>query len=78
MEAFSARLKERFSVVLLKTAFVNPCYVRAEEERRRSLGVDAESTALNLSDNTELQELGRSFTQVRSAVHPHTVHSVLE
>ncbi|XP_058268819.1 39S ribosomal protein L44, mitochondrial [Hemibagrus wyckioides] len=62
VEAFSARLKERFSTDLLKTAFVNPCYIRSEEERRRSLGLDAESTALNLRDNTELQEHGRKFT----------------
>ncbi|XP_060744680.1 39S ribosomal protein L44, mitochondrial [Tachysurus vachellii] len=64
VEAFSARLNERFSTDLLKTAFVNPCYIRSEEERRRSLGVDAESTALNLRDNTELQEHGRKFTLV--------------
>ncbi|MCJ8739762.1 hypothetical protein PDJAM_G00050850 [Pangasius djambal] len=62
VEAFSARLKERFSTDLLKTAFVSPCYVRSEEERRRSLGLDAESTALNLRDNTELREHGWSFT----------------
>ncbi|TSX85961.1 39S ribosomal protein L44, mitochondrial [Bagarius yarrelli] len=62
VEAFSARLKERFSTDLLKTAFVNRCYVLSEEERRRSLGLDAVSTALNLTDNTELQEHGRDFT----------------
>ncbi|XP_017347125.1 39S ribosomal protein L44, mitochondrial [Ictalurus punctatus] len=62
VEAFSARLKEHFSTDLLKMAFVNPCYVRSEEERRRSLGLDAVSTALNLRDNAELQEHGRNFT----------------
>ncbi|KAM9468662.1 large ribosomal subunit protein mL44 [Clarias gariepinus] len=62
VEAFSARLKEHFSTDLLKTAFVNPCYVRYEEERRRSLGLDVESTSLNLKDNTEMQEHGREFT----------------
>ncbi|XP_046719658.1 39S ribosomal protein L44, mitochondrial [Silurus meridionalis] len=62
VEAFSARLKERFSTELLKTAFVNPCYIRSEETRRHALGLDAESTALNLKDNTELQGHGLDFT----------------
>ncbi|XP_060799246.1 39S ribosomal protein L44, mitochondrial [Neoarius graeffei] len=62
VEAFSARLKERFSTDLLKTAFVNRCYIHSEEDRRRSLGLDAENTALNLRDNTELQEHGQKFT----------------
>ncbi|XP_055053033.2 large ribosomal subunit protein mL44 [Misgurnus anguillicaudatus] len=63
VEAFSARLQEHFSVDLLKTSFVNPCYLRSEEERRHLLGLDAEATALNLQDNSELQEHGRTFTQ---------------
>lgn len=50
---------------LLKTAFVNPCYLRSEEERRRLLGLNAENTALNLKDNRELQAHGQQFTQVR-------------
>ncbi|XP_026872614.2 39S ribosomal protein L44, mitochondrial [Electrophorus electricus] len=62
VEAFSIRLKERFSTELLKTAFVNPCYVRSEEERRRGLGLDAGAAALNLRDNTELREHGEQFT----------------
>ncbi|KAL7825042.1 hypothetical protein AOLI_G00322490 [Acnodon oligacanthus] len=62
VEAFSARLKESFSVELLKTAFVNPCYLRSEEERRRTLGLDAGGAALNLRDNAELREHGQQFT----------------
>lgn len=65
VEAFSARLQESFSTDLLKTAFVNPCYLRSEEERRRLLGLNAETTALNLKDNRELQAHGQEFTQVR-------------
>lgn len=78
VEAFGARLKERFSTDLLKTAFVNPCYVRSEEDRRRSLGPDAENTALNLRDNTQLQEHGQKFTLVRSTVHRNASYSLLE
>ncbi|KAI7801125.1 39S ribosomal protein L44, mitochondrial [Triplophysa rosa] len=63
VEAFSARLQESFSVGLLKTAFVNPCYLRSEEERRHLLGLNAENTALNLKDNRELQAHGQQFTQ---------------
>ncbi|XP_066536786.1 39S ribosomal protein L44, mitochondrial [Hoplias malabaricus] len=62
VEAFSARLKESFSLELLKTAFVNPCYLCSEEERRRTLGLDCNAAALNLRDNTELREHGQQFT----------------
>ncbi|XP_062872683.1 39S ribosomal protein L44, mitochondrial isoform X2 [Trichomycterus rosablanca] len=62
VEAFGARLKERFSTDLLKTAFVNPCYLRFEEERRRSLGLETEAAALNLKYNAELREYGQKFT----------------
>lgn len=66
MEAFSARLQESFSLDLLKTAFVNSCYLRSEEERRRALGLDTETTALNLKDNDELRVQGQQFTKVRT------------
>ncbi|KAM9317522.1 large ribosomal subunit protein mL44 [Pholidichthys leucotaenia] len=62
VQAFSARLHESFSLDLLKTAFVNPCYLRAEQERRKGLGVDAETTALALEDNKELTKKGETFT----------------
>ncbi|XP_036393220.1 39S ribosomal protein L44, mitochondrial [Megalops cyprinoides] len=62
VEAFSNRLQENFSLELLKTAFVNPCYVQTEEERRRTLGVDAETAALSLKDNTELRGKGWDFS----------------
>ncbi|XP_030633499.1 large ribosomal subunit protein mL44 [Chanos chanos] len=63
VEAFSARLQEKFSVDLLKTAFVNPCYIRSEEERRSMLGLDSNVAALNLKDNIELQKQGLEFTR---------------
>ncbi|KAK9962451.1 hypothetical protein ABG768_007816 [Culter alburnus] len=63
VEAFSARLQESFSLDLLKTAFVNSCYLRSEEERRRALGLDSETTALNLKDNGELCAHGQQFTK---------------
>ncbi|KAI1893815.1 hypothetical protein AGOR_G00127560 [Albula goreensis] len=62
VQAFSSRLQENVSLELLKTAFVNPCYVRTEEEKRRSLGLDDEAAALSLRDNTELQGRGLDFT----------------
>ncbi|KAI4880371.1 hypothetical protein NFI96_025386, partial [Prochilodus magdalenae] len=62
VEAFSARLKESISLELLKTAFVNPCYLRSEQERRRTLGLDGEAAALNLRDNKELRDHGQQFT----------------
>ncbi|XP_051966091.1 39S ribosomal protein L44, mitochondrial-like isoform X2 [Xyrauchen texanus] len=62
VEAFGTRLQESFSLELLKTAFVNPCYLQSEEERRRVLGLDAETTALNVKDNGELRAHGQKFT----------------
>ncbi|XP_062242615.1 39S ribosomal protein L44, mitochondrial [Platichthys flesus] len=63
VQAFSTRLRENFSQELLKTAFVNPCYLQAEQERRRGLGVDSETIALVLRDNIQLSAKGVSFTQ---------------
>ncbi|XP_051963513.1 39S ribosomal protein L44, mitochondrial [Xyrauchen texanus] len=63
VEAFGARLQESFSLELLKTAFVNSCYLRSEDERRRVLGLGTETTALNLKDNGELRAHGQQFTQ---------------
>ncbi|XP_078522198.1 large ribosomal subunit protein mL44 [Lissotriton helveticus] len=60
--AFGHRLHETFSPDLLKRAFVNSCYIKQEETRRRSLGVDKEVVALNIRDNQELSEQGLSFT----------------
>ncbi len=66
VEAFSARLQESFSLELLKTAFVSTCYLRSEEERRRALGLDLETAALNLKDNGDLCVHGQQFTKVRT------------
>ncbi|XP_017279442.1 39S ribosomal protein L44, mitochondrial [Kryptolebias marmoratus] len=63
VQAFSTRLHENFSLELLKTAFVNPCYVRAEQEKREELGVDSETTALVLQDNVQLRQKGAEFTE---------------
>ncbi|XP_028818240.1 large ribosomal subunit protein mL44 [Denticeps clupeoides] len=63
VEAFSARLHEKFSLELLKTAFVNPCYIRSEEERRRGLGLDTEAAVLSLADNVELRTQGLDFAR---------------
>ncbi|XP_037631363.1 39S ribosomal protein L44, mitochondrial [Sebastes umbrosus] len=63
VQAFSTRLHENFSLEVLKTAFINPCYLRAEQERRQSLGVDSEATALALKDNIQLCEKGVGFTK---------------
>ncbi|KAM6987985.1 large ribosomal subunit protein mL44 [Tautogolabrus adspersus] len=63
VQAFSSRLQENFSLELLKTAFINPCYLQAELERRQGLGVDPESTALVLEDNTQLSKKGVDFTK---------------
>lgn len=60
--AFSKRLHETFSIQLLKTAFVNQSYLVAEESRRRELGLDYETAALNLQDNEALAEEGSDFT----------------
>ncbi|XP_036973673.1 39S ribosomal protein L44, mitochondrial [Acanthopagrus latus] len=63
VQAFSNRLHENFSLELLKTAFINPCYLQAEQERRRGLGVDSEATALVLKDNIQLSTTGVAFTK---------------
>uniref|UniRef100_UPI0037E748CF large ribosomal subunit protein mL44 n=1 Tax=Semicossyphus pulcher TaxID=241346 RepID=UPI0037E748CF len=63
VQAFSTRLQENFSLELLKTAFVNPCYLQAEQERRQELGVDSETTALVLKDNIHLSKNGAEFTK---------------
>ncbi|XP_072546788.1 large ribosomal subunit protein mL44 [Salminus brasiliensis] len=62
VEAFSARLKEHFSLELLKTAFVNPCYLHSEEEKRRALGLNTKVAVLSVRDNTQLRERGQQFT----------------
>lgn len=56
------RLQENFSTPLLKTAFINPCYLQAEQHRRQNLGVDSEGAALNLEHNLELSKAGAVFT----------------
>lgn len=63
VQAFSTRLHENFSLQLLKAAFVNPCYLQAEQERRKALGVDSELTALVLEDNIQLSAKGADFTK---------------
>ncbi|KAG7226075.1 hypothetical protein INR49_018685 [Caranx melampygus] len=63
VQAFSIRLHENFSLELLKTAFINPCYLKAETERRQGLGVDSETTALVLKDNIQLSVKGADFTK---------------
>ncbi|XP_047449613.1 39S ribosomal protein L44, mitochondrial [Mugil cephalus] len=63
VQAFNTRLHENFSLELLKTAFVNPCYLQAEQERRKGSGVDPEVTALVLKDNSKLSEKGADFTK---------------
>ncbi|XP_022048279.1 39S ribosomal protein L44, mitochondrial [Acanthochromis polyacanthus] len=63
VQAFSTRLHENFSLEPLKTAFINPCYLQAEQERRKGLGVDSETTALVLKDNIQLSEKGTSFVR---------------
>ncbi|KAM9801121.1 large ribosomal subunit protein mL44 [Neosynchiropus ocellatus] len=63
VQAFSARLQENFSVELLKTAFVNPCYLQAEQNRRQDLGLDSEVTALVLKDNMKLSAQGADVTK---------------
>ncbi|KAL0972945.1 hypothetical protein UPYG_G00196800 [Umbra pygmaea] len=62
VQAFSSRLDETFSLDLLKTAFVNPCYIESEQDRRRSLGVDSDTVALVLGDNIQLHTQGKEFT----------------
>ncbi|TNN28137.1 39S ribosomal protein L44, mitochondrial [Liparis tanakae] len=62
VQAFSSRLHEDFCLEELKTAFVNPCYLQAEQQRRRGLGVDSATAALALKDNVDLSRKGASFT----------------
>lgn len=62
IQAFGARLQETFSLDLLKTAFVNSCYIKSEEAKRQKLGVEKETALLNLKDNQELSEQGLSFS----------------
>ncbi|XP_050163664.1 39S ribosomal protein L44, mitochondrial [Myiozetetes cayanensis] len=63
IQAFSHRLQEDFSLELLKTAFVNRCYLEGEAERRRRLGVDKDAVALSLRDNASLAEQGLRFAR---------------
>ncbi|XP_030600523.1 large ribosomal subunit protein mL44 [Archocentrus centrarchus] len=63
VQAFNHRLHENFSLELLKTAFINPCYLQVEQERRKGLGVDSETTSLALKDNVELSKNGSAFTE---------------
>ncbi|XP_010896989.1 39S ribosomal protein L44, mitochondrial [Esox lucius] len=63
VQAFSSRLQESFSLELLKTAFVNPCYIQTEQERRQALGVDSEIATLVLGDNVNLHTQGQEFTK---------------
>lgn len=56
-------MQENFQLERLKTAFVNPCYVRLEQEKRGALGLETEVAALVLNDNTELCARGKAFTR---------------
>ncbi|KAH0624025.1 hypothetical protein JD844_007316 [Phrynosoma platyrhinos] len=64
IQAFSYRIHEKFSLDLLKTAFVNHCYIKHEESRREALGLEKEAVALNLKDNHELYLQGNSFSRL--------------
>ncbi|XP_030072490.1 large ribosomal subunit protein mL44 [Microcaecilia unicolor] len=61
IQAFCHRLHETFTMDLLKTAFVNACYIKSEEARRQNLGLDGQAVALNLKNNQELSDIGASF-----------------
>ncbi|NXF04307.1 RM44 protein, partial [Smithornis capensis] len=63
IQAFSHRLQENFSLDVLKTAFVNSCYIESEEARRRELGLDKDAVALSLRDNSGLAEQGLRFAR---------------
>ncbi|XP_012497922.1 PREDICTED: 39S ribosomal protein L44, mitochondrial [Propithecus coquereli] len=63
IQAFGPRLQETFSLDLLKTAFVNSCYIKSEEAKRQKLGIEKEAVLLNLKCNQELAEQGKSFSQ---------------
>ncbi|XP_041071078.1 39S ribosomal protein L44, mitochondrial [Carcharodon carcharias] len=62
VEAFGQRLHENFNLDLLKTAFINPCYITFEEARRRELRLEREEITLNLKDNQQLFEKGSLFS----------------
>ncbi|XP_066202022.1 large ribosomal subunit protein mL44 [Saccopteryx leptura] len=64
VQAFGHRLQETFALDLLKTAFVNSCYIKSEEAKRQKLGVEKEAVLLNIKDNQELSEQGLSFSQM--------------
>ncbi|XP_005993091.1 39S ribosomal protein L44, mitochondrial [Latimeria chalumnae] len=64
VQAFGHRLTETFFLDLLKTAFVNSCYIKFEESKRLELGLDKDKVALNLKDNQELCEQGASFSSM--------------
>ncbi|XP_051874168.1 39S ribosomal protein L44, mitochondrial [Pristis pectinata] len=61
VEAFGYRLHENFNLDLLKTAFVNPCYITSEEARRQDLKLDKENIKLNLKDNQDISGRGSLF-----------------
>ncbi|XP_069753399.1 large ribosomal subunit protein mL44 [Narcine bancroftii] len=61
VEAFGHRLLENFNLDLLKTAFINPCYITFEEARRHDLQLDKENIKLNLKDNQDLSKTGLMF-----------------
>ncbi|XP_068174355.1 large ribosomal subunit protein mL44 [Antennarius striatus] len=63
VQAFSNRIQENISLCQLKTAFVNPCYLQAEQKRRLELDEGTETTALALEDNIQLSEKGEIFTK---------------
>lgn len=63
VQAFQNRLNENFNLEVLKRAFVNPCYLKAESERRQGLGLDSELTALTLKDNIALSAKGEAITK---------------
>nr|KAF6337089.1 mitochondrial ribosomal protein L44 [Myotis myotis] len=63
IQAFGHRLQETFSLDLLKTSFVNSCYIKSEEAKRQKLGVEKEAVLLNIKDNQELFEQGSSFSK---------------
>lgn len=63
VQAFTHRLHENFSLELLKTAFINPCYLQMEQEKRKGLGVESETAALVLKDNVQLSKKGSAFAE---------------
>ncbi|XP_039864585.1 39S ribosomal protein L44, mitochondrial [Simochromis diagramma] len=63
IQAFTHRLHENFSLELLKTAFINPCYLQMEQEKRKGLGVESETAALVLKDNMQLSKKGSAFAE---------------